>query len=119
MGRKLHRNCLSKSSVCRIFEEACTATHSCLFVYDAGRHCTWVPEHWSEKNDETQIGFTKDVTYGGHGTLTLSGDYIQFSFTEVTGSITLSSGQPCPDIAQCTGLHPGATFSGSWTRKKQ
>ena len=61
----------------------------------------------------------KDVTYGGHATLTLSGDYIQYSFTQVTGAITLASGQPCPDISRCTALHPGANFTGSWTRKKQ
>lgn len=60
----------------------------------------------------------KDVDYSGHVTLTLSGDTIQYSFTQVAGSIKLSSGQECPDIRQCTALHPGAVFTGYWSRKK-
>ncbi|HET9394241.1 MAG TPA: hypothetical protein VFO29_12065 [Candidatus Rubrimentiphilum sp.] len=60
----------------------------------------------------------KDVQRSSTVTLTLSGQTISTVGKIKTASITLSSGQPCPDIAQCTGLHPGAEFSGTWTRKK-
>lgn len=60
----------------------------------------------------------KDVQRMSTVTLRLSGDIISSLAKVKTASITLSSGQPCPDIAQCTGLHPGAEFSGTWTRKK-
>lgn len=59
----------------------------------------------------------KDVDYSGHATLTLSGNYIQYSVTQTAGTIKLATGV-CPDITQCTALHPGANFTGSWTRKK-
>lgn len=59
----------------------------------------------------------KKVQYGGHATLVLSGNYISTKWHQDTGSITLTEGV-CPDIAQCTGLHPGAEFTGTWTRQK-
>ena len=66
----------------------------------------------------------KMVDRSGHGTLRLnhytggSGDTISYHFVQDTGTITLGSGQPCPDIAQCTGMHPGAVSDGAWSRKK-
>jgi len=60
----------------------------------------------------------KDVQRSSAVTLTLSGGTISSLAKVKTASITLSSGQPCPDIAQCTGMHPGAEFSGTWTRRK-
>ncbi len=60
----------------------------------------------------------KDVQRSSVVKLTLSGETIASVATVKTASITLSSGQQCPDIAQCTGMHPGAEFDGTWTRKK-
>ncbi len=60
----------------------------------------------------------KDVERSSEVKLTLSGASISVTTKIKTASITLSSGQPCPDIAQCTALHPGAEFSASWTRTK-
>jgi hypothetical protein len=60
----------------------------------------------------------KDVQRSSDVKLTLSGETISSLAKVKTASITLSSGQPCPDIAQCTGMHPGAEFDGVWTRKK-
>ena len=65
----------------------------------------------------------KQVDRSGHGTLTFirgstrEEDSIQYSFIQDKGKITLSVGT-CPDINQCTGMHPGAKSDGSWTRKK-
>jgi 5-hydroxyisourate hydrolase-like protein (transthyretin family) len=65
----------------------------------------------------------KIVQRGGHGTLTFvrgrtpADDYISYKFHQDTGTITLGAGT-CPDINQCTGMHPGAEWSGTWTRKK-
>ncbi len=65
----------------------------------------------------------KKVQRSGHGTLTfLRGstreeDSIQYSFVQDKGTITLGAGT-CPDIDRCTGMHPGAKSSGSWSRKK-
>jgi hypothetical protein len=59
----------------------------------------------------------KMVDRSGHGTLTLSGDTISYHMVQDTGTITLGVGT-CPDIAQCTGMHPGAENGGYWTRKK-
>ncbi len=66
----------------------------------------------------------KDVERGGHGTLRLnhysggSGDSISVHFVQDTGTITLASGQPCPDIARCTGMHPGAVWDSSFSKEK-
>ena len=66
----------------------------------------------------------KMVDRSGHGTLRLnhytggSGDTISYHLVQDTGTITLGSGQKCPDIAQCTGMHPGSVSDGSWSRKK-
>lgn len=60
----------------------------------------------------------KDVQSTGEQKLTLSGETIYAVLKVKTASITLSGGRPCPDIAQCTGIHPGAEFSGTWTRRK-
>jgi hypothetical protein len=65
----------------------------------------------------------KQVDRSGHGTLTFvagrtpSEDSISYKFHQDTGTITLGVGT-CPDINQCTGMHPGAENSGSWSRKK-
>jgi hypothetical protein len=59
----------------------------------------------------------KDVTYAGHGTLEYSGDRIAVKNTQDTGSIKVTSGT-CPDIKQCTALHPGAEFESDWMREK-
>jgi hypothetical protein len=60
----------------------------------------------------------KDVQRSSDVKLTLSGSIMSSVAKIKTASITLSSGQVCPDISQCTGLHPGAEFSGSWSRTK-
>ncbi|HEX5275904.1 MAG TPA: hypothetical protein VFW34_11610 [Candidatus Rubrimentiphilum sp.] len=60
----------------------------------------------------------KDVQRSSDVKMTLTGETISAMAKVKTASITLSSGQPCPDIAQCTGMHPGAEFDGVWTRKK-
>lgn len=60
----------------------------------------------------------KKVERDSTATLTLSGDTISAKSTVTKSTVTLKSGQPCPDPAQCTGLHAGAEFSGVWTRKK-
>jgi len=60
----------------------------------------------------------KDVQRSSVVTLTLSGENISSMAKVKTASITLSSGQQCPDITQCTAMHPGAEFDGTWTRKK-
>lgn len=60
----------------------------------------------------------KDVARTDEVKLQLSGDTIASTSKVKTATIKLSSGQPCPDIAQCTGMHPGAVFSGYWSRAK-
>jgi hypothetical protein len=60
----------------------------------------------------------KDVQRSSETKLTLSGGTISSVSKIKTASIKMSGGQACPDIAQCTSMHPGAEFSGSWTRKK-
>jgi hypothetical protein len=60
----------------------------------------------------------KDVEYSGHGTLTLYTDSISYKFVQDTGTITYSDGHSCPNINECTGLHPGAESDGTWTRKR-
>lgn len=60
----------------------------------------------------------KDVEYTGHGTLTLYGDSITYEFTQTTGTLTYADGSSCAHIDQCTGLHPGAVATGTWTRKR-
>ncbi len=65
----------------------------------------------------------KQVDRSGHGTLTFvagrtpAEDSISYRFHQDTGTITLGVGT-CPDINQCTGMHPGSESSGSWSRKK-
>jgi hypothetical protein len=65
----------------------------------------------------------KKVDRTGHGTLTFirgstpEEDSIQYTFVQDKGKITLGVGT-CPDIKQCTGMHPGAKSSGYWSRKK-
>ncbi|HET9392793.1 MAG TPA: hypothetical protein VFO29_04605 [Candidatus Rubrimentiphilum sp.] len=60
----------------------------------------------------------KDVERTSTVVLTLSGDTILSRAKVTKASVTLASGQPCPDPAQCTSLHAGAEFDGTWTRKK-
>jgi hypothetical protein len=76
--------------------------------------CTW-EMHYTDS--------AKDVERVGRGTLQFvpasraSDDTITYKFVEVRGTIKLTGGT-CPDINQCTSMHPGAEWSGTWTRKK-
>jgi hypothetical protein len=66
---------------------------------------------------------SKVVESAGHGTFTfirgasVAGDAIQTRTHQDTGSITLTEGT-CPDIAQCTSMHPGAEGTGYWKHTK-
>ena len=72
---------------------------------------------------QTRLQKLQEVDRSGHGTLTFirgstrEEDSIQYSFVQDKGKITLGVGT-CPDIDQCTGMHPGAESSGYWSRKK-
>lgn len=57
----------------------------------------------------------KKVHYEGKGILSYAGDSINYTFTLTSGTIQLTQGE-CPDISQCTGLHPGAVLEGTWSR---
>lgn len=59
----------------------------------------------------------KKVHYEGKGTLTYSRLAVDYKFLLTGGSITLTTGT-CPDIKQCTGLHPGTVLEGTWSREK-
>jgi len=76
--------------------------------------CKWSAHY----NDSSKV-----VESAGHGSFTfirgasIAGDAIQTRTHQDTGSITLTEGT-CPDIAQCTSMHPGAEGTGYWKHTK-
>ncbi len=78
-------------------------------VSGAEAKCTW---------DGDYRDSAKHVKSSGTATLTLSGDTISIRSVVNFAEYADSQGNPCGGaIETCTGIHPGAEFSGIWTRK--
>jgi len=68
-------------------------------------------------DDGTYKDSDKTVERKSTVTLTLYGNTIFAKSKVLEATVTLASGQACPDPAQCTGLHAGAEFESTWTKK--